>query len=299
LPKGDFLKTSLENAQKIALNSKESPALRADMISLLALSNPKAYQRLLQSVLANNEPEIIQTAAIKTLKETADNQTCSFLLKEWNRFSSKVKDEAVNVFLDNPKNIHLLLDAIDKKTVNRNEIGWGRTVRMMNYYDTGVRSHARKVLSINEDRKAVLQQYLTVLEQKGNKIEGKKVFEANCKTCHQIENEGVDFGPNLSTLRSRNTHSILTEIINPNNSIADRYDLWNITFKNGNSLSGIIASENANTLTIKQMGGSKTTIQRNDIAKLEKSNTSAMPNGLENAISTKQMADLVAFIKNQ
>jgi putative heme-binding domain-containing protein len=140
---------------------------------------------------------------------------------------------------------------------------------------------------------------LVVAEQKGDKTKGKQVFEANCKTCHQIENEGIDFGPNLSTLRSRNVHSIITEVIHPNNSIADRYDLWSITFKNGNTLSGIIATENASTLTIKQMGGSKTTIQRTDIAKIEKSMVSAMPNGFENAISKEQMADLVAFIKNQ
>ncbi len=47
------------------------------------------------------------------------------------------------------------------------------------------------------------------------------------------------------------------------------------------------------------MGGKKTTIQRIDIAKLEKSSISPMPDGLENAISTKQMADLIAYIKNQ
>ncbi|WP_435356186.1 PVC-type heme-binding CxxCH protein [Emticicia sp. SJ17W-69] len=299
LPNGNLLNETLKNASKIALDPKQKEDLRADMISLLALSNLIAYQGMIQRILVNKEPEIIQEAAIKTLSKTADNQTCAFILKQWNLFSPKVKNDAVNLFLADPKRIHLLLNAIDEKIVNRNEVGWGRTVEMMNYYDTDVRSHARKVLSLNEDRKAVLQQYMVVVEQKGNKIEGEKVFEQNCKICHQMGNSGTDFGPNLTTLRSRNTFSILTEIINPNNSIADKYDLWKISFKNGNIINGIIVTENANTLTIKEMGGKQTTIQRIDIAKLEKSGTSPMPNGLENAISKKQMADLIAYIKNQ
>lgn len=299
LPKGNLLNETLKNASRIALNPSENEELRADMISFLALSNPKAYQNLLKQVLINKEPEIIQTAAIKTLGKNADKQTCIFLLKQWNEFSPKVKNNAINIFLSDPKKIHLLLNGIDKNIVKRNEVGWGRTVEMMNYYDKEVRNHARKVLSVNEDRKAVLQKYMVVIDKKGNKNEGKKVFEQNCKVCHQIDEVGTDFGPNLSSLRSRNAFSILTEIINPNNSIADKYDLWKLTFKNGNVIEGIIATENANTITIKEMGGKKTTIQRVDIAKLEKSNKSAMPNGLEDVISTKQMSDLIAYIKNQ
>ena len=47
------------------------------------------------------------------------------------------------------------------------------------------------------------------------------------------------------------------------------------------------------------LNGQQTTIARNDIKTMEASETSAMPSGLESAISIKEMADLLAFLKGQ
>jgi putative heme-binding domain-containing protein len=169
----------------------------------------------------------------------------------------------------------------------------------MNYYDTKIRKKAREVLAINEDRKAILQNYLVAAEKTGDVLLGKKLFEDNCSTCHQIKGlNGTSFGPDLSTLKSRNTHSIITEIINPNNSIADKYGSWDIELKNGTKLTGIITNENNQQIFLKIIGGSINTISVADIKSKNISKYSAMPNGLENAISVAQMSDLVAFIKN-
>jgi putative heme-binding domain-containing protein len=202
--------------------------------------------------------------------------------------------------LSKPERINLLLKAIEAKEVEKSVVGWRQMVRLMNYYDADVRAYARKVLSVNEDRKAVLQKYMVALEMKGNQPKGKLVFEKNCASCHQIEGvKGINFGPDLSTLRSRNAASVLTEIINPNNSIADNYDFWTLELTNGRSIAGIITQENTNSMSIREIGGTESTIQKKEVAKIQKAEQSIMPNGLENAISIQDMADLIAFIKKQ
>jgi putative heme-binding domain-containing protein len=127
---------------------------------------------------------------------------------------------------------------------------------------------------------------------------GEKIFEANCTSCHAIKNlKGVDFGPNLNTLKSRNALSIITEIINPNNSIADKYGQWELELKNGTRLTGIITSENDQTIALKLMGGSVQNISKSSIKSRKDLRVSAMPNGLEANINVKAMADLLAYIK--
>jgi putative heme-binding domain-containing protein len=305
LPKGKVLDEKTEMASKIlgmpsSDKGPETVAFRVDAIILLTLANPDGMRPALQQILTQKYFASVQAAALKALGKVADDQTCLFLLKEMKNFSPSLKTEAVNVFLSKPERINLLLKSIEEKEVDKSIVGWRQMVRLMNYYDADIRAYARKVLSVNEDRKAVLNKYMPALEMKGVQSKGKLVFEKNCSSCHQIEGvKGVNFGPDLSTLRSRNATSVLTEILNPNNSIADNYDFWTLELKNGTSISGVISQENATGLSVREMGGTESVIQRKDVAKMQKSEISIMPNGLENAISLQDMADLIAFIKKQ
>lgn len=304
-PKGKLLDEKIENAMATLQNTVSLPeqkieALHADAIAFLSMVNPNEVKPVLQQILTQKESVSIQIEAVKALGQMADHQTCLFLLKEMKNFSPSLQTEAVNVFLSKSERINGLLKAIEAKEVEKSVVGWRQMVRLMNYYDADVRAYARKVLSVNEDRKAVLQKYMAALEMKGSQPKGKLVFEKNCASCHQIEGvKGVNFGPNLSTLRSRNATSVLTEIINPNNSIADNYDFWTLELTNGRSIAGIITHENTNSVSVREIGGIESTIQKKEVAKMQKAEQSIMPNGLENAISVQEMADLIAFIKKQ
>jgi putative heme-binding domain-containing protein len=200
--------------------------------------------------------------------------------------------------LFNDKYITSLLKEVEKNNIPKADLAWPQFVELMNYYDKGVRAFARKVLAVSEDRKAILQTYLPAAEMVGNADNGKKVFEANCTTCHIIKDvKGVEFGPNLSTLKSRNALSIVTEIINPNNSIADKYGQWEVEMTDGSRLTGIITSENNQSIALKLMGGTVQNIEKTRIKSKRDMRISAMPNGLEGNINLKAMADLLAYIK--
>jgi putative heme-binding domain-containing protein len=89
----------------------------------------------------------------------------------------------------------------------------------------------------------------------------------------------------------------MTDILDPNLSIADGYDLWEVKLHSGNSLQGIVAAETPTSITLRTSGGQENTIARQDIAALQALRLSAMPAGLEKQISPQEMADLLAFIR--
>ena len=91
----------------------------------------------------------------------------------------------------------------------------------------------------------------------------------------------------------------MMDILNPNRSIADKFERRTVVKKNGENISGILSSETGTTVTVTNLGGLQTTIVRNDIEKVDASDNSAMPAGLEAGISSKEMADLLAFLKGQ
>jgi putative heme-binding domain-containing protein len=288
---------ALSKIEKQFQASKDA-GFQSDALALLALSrSPKIHEQLIRLISSKN-PVHLQVAAIESLPKKLN----PLELKQVNLFYSSLEEKAkkawIKYLLFNENYVTSLLQEVKKNNIKRSDLAWPQIVELMNYYDTGVRALARSVLAIAEDRKAILQNYLPAADMSGDMVAGKKVFEANCISCHKIKNlPGVEFGPNLNTLKSRNALSIITEIINPNNSIADKYGQWEVELVDGSRLSGIITSENDQSIALKLMGGTVQNISKSQIKTKKDTRVSAMPNGLEANINVKEMANLLAFIK--
>jgi putative heme-binding domain-containing protein len=285
-----------EGSKKASVSANKE--LQASSLKLVALAKTPAVEAQLVNLLSQINPEHLQVAAITSLPEKIKPADLIAINRAYSSMAPKAKKEWIKYMLFNDAYITSLLKEVEKNNIPKSDLAWPQFVELMNYYDKGVRALARKVLAIAEDRKAILQNYLPAAEMVGNVENGKKVFEANCTTCHIIKDvKGVEFGPNLSTLKSRNALSIVTEIINPNNSIADKYGQWEMEMKDGTRLTGIITSENNQSLALKLMGGTIQNIEKTRIKSKRDLRVSAMPNGLEGNINLKAMADLIAYIK--
>jgi putative membrane-bound dehydrogenase-like protein len=269
------------------------------MTLLSVLGDPKIKEKILTSIL-NDKNETLQLAGIKALPVDLKKNELALINKKYAELSIDSKKAWIAYLSQNQNLVPELLTQVEAGNIAKTDLEWPQIVELMNYYDTGIRDYARKVFAINEDRKAVLQNYLSAAEQKGNAENGMKLFKQNCSVCHQIDGKnGTAFGPDLATLKSRNKHSIITEIINPNNSIADKYGQWEIEMNDGQHLAGIIVSENANSLSLKTLSGQTESIAVSAIKKRQLAKQSAMPNGLEGAISPKEMSDILALIKGE
>lgn len=104
-------------------------------------------------------------------------------------------------------------------------------------------------------------------------------------------------GPDLASIRIRNSESFINDILDPGLSIADGYDLWEVTMKNGEVKQGVISSETGNSITLRILSNEDEVIARDNIDQLHSKRISVMPSGLENQIDVQSMADLLAFIK--
>jgi putative heme-binding domain-containing protein len=91
----------------------------------------------------------------------------------------------------------------------------------------------------------------------------------------------------------------MTSILDPNRSIAYGYDMWSVKLNNGKNIQGIISTETPTAITLKNTEGVETNIARQDIASLTALGMSAMPVDLEKKINKQQMADLLAFLKQE
>jgi putative heme-binding domain-containing protein len=121
-----------------------------------------------------------------------------------------------------------------------------------------------------------------------------------CAACHRFINEGGSVGPDLTGVAGRfSLHDVLESIVEPSKIISDQYQAINIRLKSGDVISGRVGNLNgADINVIEDMfdPGRMTNVRRAEIASIEPSKVSMMPEGLLNSLQLDEIQDLVAYL---
>ena len=289
---------AMARARKIALDKQQGERQRALAVSFLALQNPADDIALLKTLVLEADAMPVRLASIRTMNAIPDETVTEFALEYWDKLDQPLQDAALNAFMEKESRMRTLVETLESGKIDPASIGWQRSIRLMTQRDVAYRNRARTFFSAGEGRKKVIEQYSAALQMEGDAAKGLHVYRENCSICHQVRGkEGIPFGPDLGTIQSWPASGIMANIIDPNQSIAHGFDLWNVVLKNGESIQGLITSETPSSLTVRNAEGRVATIAREDIASQKALNMSAMPVGIEAKITHQQMADLLAFLK--
>lgn len=289
-----------EKAVAIASDTSAASAYRIDALRVMVTDSSDRVFEVFEQLISPSTPQAVQLQAVKAYSQLDPLRAGRFYISQWATFSSDLRMEAIETFFGTPAAEQLLLDAVEQKKVSASHIDWQHSVWLMNEDDEKVRKRARTLLAstAEKDRDEIIKAYAAALEMKGDPEKGHALFRASCSTCHQVGGkEGIAFGPDLASIRNRDPRFIMADILNPNRSIADKYESWNIVTGNGERFSGIISSETSGTITLTQAGGKQITLPRGDIKSMEASSTSAMPGGFEATLKVEEMAHLLAYLK--
>jgi putative heme-binding domain-containing protein len=115
--------------------------------------------------------------------------------------------------------------------------------------------------------------------------------------CHRAGTEGMAVGPDLITVKAKGREALLTAILDPHKEVAPQYIAYDVTTKDGNAYTGLIARDDATSLALKIMGGAEIAIPRSNVKGSSSAGKSLMPEGLESGLSVQDMADLLSFIE--
>ena len=151
-----------------------------------------------------------------------------------------------------------------------------------------------------EEAKLTRLDRLLPLLATGDAVRGKDVFfaeKAKCATCHRVGEQGTKVGPDLTTIgANRATRDLLESIVFPSATIVRDYEPYSVITDSGKVLNGLIARETADTLYIQQQTGDPVAVPREEIEELAPATVSIMPNGLEQALTEAELADVIAFL---
>lgn len=129
---------------------------------------------------------------------------------------------------------------------------------------------------------------------------GSKVFvKSRCVNCHVFGTVGKGGGPDLSTVASRFRRADLVDAIRePSKVISDQYVGLEIELNDLSTITGMMVSEDAKTLTVIDATGRRVDIPKADIESRKPATKSIMPEGLLNTMSLGELAALINYLEH-
>ncbi|MCA8991727.1 MAG: c-type cytochrome [Planctomycetaceae bacterium] len=150
------------------------------------------------------------------------------------------------------------------------------------------------------DQTKQLETLLTQIKP-GDARRGHEIFnsaQAKCITCHTRGYHGGRVGPDLTRIGSvRNTRDLLEAIIFPSASLVRGYEPVTIALNDGRVVSGIVHSEDSDSITLTLEPNKSQRIARSDIEEVLPSSVSLMPKGLDKILTPQDLSDLIAFLQ--
>ena len=263
--------------------------------------NPKTIELFFKLLERGHAPEL-QHTVVTLLPDlpihTVSNKVLNAEL--WNSLTPRNRNLLIAGLLSREATTIGLLTAIRSQSFPVNALSIAQRNRLLKHKADHIRKMADELFAVRGgNRMRVYEQFKSLVSMQGNSGNGKVLFIAQCASCHRLEREGANVGPDLFGIRNQSKEVTLLHILAPNYEVLTGFSGYEIETKDGRSLSGLLSSETDSSLTMRMAYGVEESVARSDIRSLRATSLSLMPEGFEETMSRQDLADLLAFLKGE
>ena len=138
-----------------------------------------------------------------------------------------------------------------------------------------------------------------LVRMEGDARRGKEIYNTTgtCATCHQVNGEGKEVGPDLSEIGSKLSRAAFFEsILYPSAGINHNYETYLLALEGGNIITGVLVSQTDKAVTIKSDDAIARTFPRAEIEAMKQQDISLMPADLQKNLAAQDLADVVEYM---
>lgn len=295
---GELLTEMIEQAKSAAADSEEPLKGRVAAIRSLSLAPLDDVVDILADMLDSTQPQEVQIAAIQALNRFQEKEVAEIIVDGWLGFTPKVRGEAAEALFARPERLSVLLAAIDDEVITSSQLNPARVQFLLAHPDASIRDAATELLADAQiaPREEIVTAWRDVLEMKGDVARGRDVFRRECAKCHRLEEYGEELGLPLNTVQNRGPEAILLAVLDPNRDVLPQYLNYVVVTGEGLSVTGMIETETATSITLKRAENESDTVLRTNIDELVNTGLSIMPEGNEKLVTKQELADVIGYL---
>jgi putative heme-binding domain-containing protein len=285
---------------KVALDDQRSPALRALALHVIPVQYSALTAAQLES-MASASSGTLRTEAVRILamRSDPDAQAALRTLVQSGKLETSDKADAVAGLAwsasgaeDTRNLLRSLLHAPDKAVARE-------ALRSL-----GQQASPDDSAAITPEPSSTNLPIPELIATEGDPAAGRRLFfhpnGPTCFTCHQVEKRGRAIGPDLTHLGGFTPEQIITAIREPSKDIAPAFIYWHLKMKDGTEGYGVDTFKNDTArVHLVDPTGKVTPYAYDQIAERTALPISMMPPGLLDRFSKRDVADLLAFLRQQ
>ncbi|MCI0535986.1 MAG: DUF1080 domain-containing protein [Verrucomicrobiales bacterium] len=291
---------ALSDLRGLVMDISATTAVRQTALdSLLAIRDPN-LPPLMQQLLKESG---LRGSALRGLANYDDAQTPTSILNVYTSLAGAEKRDALNTLASRPAFAKALLTAMDQGAISARDLSADLIRQLRNLKDTEVERLLTKVYGAvresSADKQMEIARYRNIYRAGGSTpgdgIRGRIVFVKTCQQCHALFGAGGLVGPDITGSNRADLEYILQNIVDPNAVIPNEYRTSNVETKDGRNLTGVVKKQDGNALTI-ATANETLTLPRSEIASIQQSELSMMPEGLLVQLSDQEVRDLIYYL---
>jgi putative heme-binding domain-containing protein len=293
------LATLVDIAITRAISTREKLSDRLDAIRILARVTPELSGKALLDLLQPPQPGEVQSAAARGLADLDSPALAKTIFGHWSQYAAATRRRVLAAVPRSTALTVTLADALEGSEVAAVELDASVRQTLLKTSNDQLKQRFQRLLTnaIAPDRQEVVSRFQPSLKLEGNCERGAAIFVKTCLVCHTVQGQGRHVGPDLSGIGGRPKEALLVDILDPSRQVSPDFINYTLTTTDGKLLTGFILSETAASVTLRRAGEADDTVLRSQIKDLRADGKSLMPEGLEQGLTPKDMADLLAFLQ--
>ena len=299
---------AIETARTWALDQSLEAGLRKQMLQAVVQMKPSiASEALLQTlqVLKDGKPcdPSFRDASLDLGIARATPNDVQQLVAVLPSLKSDMQAAIAERMCQRADSARALLEQLVQGNVRKELLSPNRVRLLAADSNAAVRDAVAKVwgnvnLEGTQEREAVIDSMANKLrwDARGNAEKGWVVYDRICGQCHIMHNRGNEVGPNITANGRGSYEQLLVSIFNPSLVIGEAYKSVTLRTVDGTVVTGLLVERDDKRTIIKVQGNKLETIPADEIEEFKQDKKSLMPEGIENQLSSQELADLFALL---
>jgi putative heme-binding domain-containing protein len=276
---------------------------RRQLVHLLGERRETSAVPVMLERLREEKSEPLRLELVNSLQRFEQPEIARTLLELFPNLSIKLRTTAQTVLSSRATWARLLLQAVDAGQLKKEQVTTANVLAIQGLKDSAcdtlIKKHWGRLTRSSEEKEKQIAAVRSLLASgKGDEKAGREIFQRICATCHTLHGEGAKIGPDLTGYERDNLDFILPAIVDPSLAIREEYTGFNVSTKDGQTLTGFIADQTPSAVTLTDLTGNKLVLPRRDIESLQASALSLMPEGLLEALQPQEVRDLFSHLRS-
>jgi len=301
-------KDAIEIARKMVLERKLDGAIRKQMLQAVVAIQPKVASEALTQMLDDlkaNRPidESYRDVAMDTGIAMASADDTAQLVASLPALKNDMQAAIAERMCRRTDTAQALLTQIVEGKLRKELISPNRVRLLAENTNASIQMTVAKIwgkvnTETNQEREEVIKRMTNMLRRdaRGDAERGLAIYDRICGQCHLMNGRGHEVGPNITANGRGSYEQLLVSVFNPSLVIGDAYKSVTLRTVDGTVVTGLLVEKTDKRTVIKVQGGKEETIPAEDIEEFKQDKKSLMPEGVENQLTSQELADLFALL---